>query len=214
MVNIERVKNRSWLFTFDSDPRWNLNVHLITGEQRDYVIDTGLGSLSMEPVKPYLQTGKPVVVINTHYHWDHVWGNAVFEGSLIVSHSLCYQRLNERWDQMLERHHTHVFGEVEKSLPNLVFDDAIYFPDDGIRLFFTPGHSADSISVYDERDGVLNAGDNIGDDPENIVPELECDKTVYADMLTKLKNTGADTVVSGHNIVQRSDVLDRILHCL
>ena len=214
MVSIKKIGNRSWVFTFDSDPQWNLNVHLILGGQRNYVIDTGLGSLSMEPVMPYLQAGKPVVVVNTHYHWDHVWGNATFVGSLIIAHSLCYKRLDEQWEQMFRRYRTYALGEAVRCLPNLVFDNALVFPDDGIRLFFTPGHTADSISVYDEQDGVLNAGDNIGDDLEHIVPELECDKAVYADTLQKLKSMGAGTVVSGHNAVQHGDVLDQILHCL
>jgi len=214
LVNIEKMKTRSWVFTFDSSPEWNLNIHLITGEYRDYVIDTGLGSLSMEPVKPYLRPNKPAVVINTHYHWDHVWGNAVFDSSLILSHRLCFERVGEQWEPMLERNRQYAAGDVVKRLPNLIFDESVYFSDDGIRLFFTPGHTADSISVFDERDGVLNAGDNIGDDMEHIVPELECEKDVFVDSLQKMKASGAEFVVSGHNFVQRGDVFDRILQRL
>ncbi len=214
MVSIQQVKNRSWVFTFDSSPDWNLNIHLILGEHRDYIIDTGLGSLSMEPVKPYLRQDKPMVVVNTHFHWDHVWGNAVFDGNIIISHSLCRKRIDERWDGMLERNRQYIAGEALKRLPNLVFDDALYFPDDGIRIFYTPGHTEDSVSVFDEKDGVLDAADNIGDDMEHIVPELECDREIYVDTLQKLRSTGADVVVSGHNEIQSGDIFDRIMRSL
>lgn len=213
-MKIEKIKSRSIIFTFDSSPDWNLNIHLIMGNKNNYVIDTGLGSRSMEPVLKYLQPGKPVIVVNTHYHWDHVWGNAVFCGSPVISHSLCRHRLEDRWDEMLQKHRQYIFGDIQKSMPNLVFDDGLYFPDDGIRIFYTPGHTLDSISVLDEQDGVLNAGDNIGDDMEHILPDLECDPEILVATLQQYMETDADTCVSGHNIVCGADIFERILGVL
>ncbi len=210
-MKTEKVKSRSVIFTFDSSASWNLNIHLILGGQNSYVIDTGLGSQSMEPVLKHLQPGKPVIVINTHYHWDHVWGNAVFSGSPIIAHSLCRQRLQEGWDEMVQKHGEFISGDVKKHLPNLVFDDGLYFPDDGIRLFYTPGHTLDGISVLDEMDGVLNIGDNIGDDMEHIMPDLECEPDIYAATLQQYLDTGAEAYVSGHNIVLGRDTLERVL---
>ena len=195
-------------------PGLGLNVHIILGDTYNYVIDTGLGSQSMEPVLQYLQPDKPVIVVNTHYHWDHVWGNAVFAGSVIIAHSLCRQRLEELWEEMIRKHSEYISGDASKCLPNLVFEDGLYFPDDGIRLFYTPGHTLDGISVLDGKDGVLNAGDNIGDDMEHIVPELECDVAIYHETLQRYMDTGADTVVSGHNAVLGSDILRQISACL
>lgn len=209
-MKIQNVNRRSIVLTFDSSPDWGLNVHIILGDKYNYVIDTGLGSGSMEPVLRRIKPDKPVIAINTHYHWDHVWGNAVFESGMIVSHSLCWQRLQERWDEMIRKNLDYISGHVRKCLPNIVFGDEMYFPDDGIRLFFTPGHTADCISVFDERDGVINAGDNIGDDMAHIVPELECEKTVYAATLQKYMEMGADTCISGHNVVLGSDIFKKI----
>ena len=55
-----------------------------------------------------------------------------------------------------EKWEIYIMGEVEMCLPNLVFENAIYFPDDKIRIFHTPGHPIDSISVFDEEEKVLN----------------------------------------------------------
>jgi glyoxylase-like metal-dependent hydrolase (beta-lactamase superfamily II) len=213
-MTVQKVNKRSFVLTFDSIPEWDLNVHIIQAERRTFVIDTGLGSESMKPVIEYLRPGKPVVVVNTHFHWDHVWGNAVFEGSIIVSHRLCRERLERDWGDMLQKNSRYISGAVEQRLPDVVFDGMLCFPEDGIRLFHTPGHTEDGISVLDERDGVLNAGDNIGDDPEHIVPELECGKDVYIASLNQYIESGADTVISGHNAVQKRDIFGKILKAL
>jgi glyoxylase-like metal-dependent hydrolase (beta-lactamase superfamily II) len=209
-MDIQKVGKRSMIFTY-SFPKWDLNLHLIEAEKYNYVIDTGLGDLSVEPIKKQIEaSGKPVIVINTHYHWDHIWGNCAFENSVIISHRLCREIITAKWDDMLSQYSRHIYGEVEKSLPNITFDSEIYFPDDGIRIIYTPGHTEDCISVLDERDGVLNAGDNIGDNMVNIVPELDCPKEIYIKTLDVYKSMDFEFCVSGHNRVLGRDIIDKI----
>lgn len=75
VMKIRKIKDRGVLFTH-SNPGWDLNVYLIMGRKCNYIIDTGLGSLSIDPIKDYIKNdNKKTIVINTHYHWDHVWGN-------------------------------------------------------------------------------------------------------------------------------------------
>lgn len=46
---------------------------------------------------------KPVRwVINTHYHWDHVYGNAMFDGAEIWGHELCRLALQAVGEEMKE----------------------------------------------------------------------------------------------------------------
>lgn len=210
-MDIQRIGKRSSIFTY-SFPEWDLNLHLIKADKYNYVIDTGLGSLSVEPIIKQIENdGKPVIVINTHYHWDHIWGNCAFENSVIISHKLCREKLSDKWDYMLSKNGRYVYGEVKKSLPILTFNNEIYFPDDKIRIIYTPGHTEDCISVLDERDGVLNAGDNIGDNMKNIVPELDCPKEVYIKTLNLYKSMDFDICVSGHNRILGRDIIDKII---
>ncbi|MDD4495209.1 MAG: MBL fold metallo-hydrolase, partial [Eubacteriales bacterium] len=160
----------------------------------------------------YIGSSKPIIAVNTHHHWDHVWGNAALKDSAIISHHLCREILDLEWEPVREKNRSFVDGEADKCLPNLVFDNEIYFPDDKIRIFHTPGHTADSISVLDEEDKVLNAGDNIGDTVDEIVPELECDISVYIKTLLKLKSVDFNTCISGHNTVLSKNVIDDILN--
>jgi glyoxylase-like metal-dependent hydrolase (beta-lactamase superfamily II) len=51
---------------------------LVEGDERSALIDTGLGVDSIRPVAEHL-TSRPLTVINTHYHFDHIGGNHEFE---------------------------------------------------------------------------------------------------------------------------------------
>ena len=210
-MKIEKLNDRHIIFKY-SMTEWDLNIHLILGGKFNYLIDTGLGSTSVEPVLDYLKgNSNPVIVINTHHDWGHVWGNGSFKDHTIISHWRCRDMIMEEWDEMLIGNKQYIAGEVSMSLPNLVFDDTLYFPDDKIRLIYTPGHTLDSISVLDEVERVLNVGDNIGDTVDDIVPCIETAKEVYINTLLRYQALDIQSCVSGHNIVLEKDVFDKIL---
>jgi glyoxylase-like metal-dependent hydrolase (beta-lactamase superfamily II) len=58
---------------------------LVEGSERAVLLDTGLGVAPVRPVVEAL-TARPVSVVNTHYHFDHIGGNAEFDD--IVIHEL------------------------------------------------------------------------------------------------------------------------------
>lgn len=213
-MTTERIKGRSVVFRYAVED-WHLNLHLILGNRHNFLIDTGLGAGSVGPILQYVrEDSKPVVVINTHHHWDHIWGNHAFDGCTIVSHGLCRELMLRKWDEMLERQGRHMHGEARLCLPNLVFTDTLEFPGDGVRIFHTPGHTADSVSVLDEADGVLNAGDNIGDTADEIVPSVGVGRGVFMETLEKYRNLTFDTCVSGHNVTLGKEVVGSIIASL
>lgn len=207
---VQSIGTRSTLFTFGVG-EWNLNIQLIEAEKYNYIIDTGLGSGSVKPIIQHIKNKRPVVVVNTHYHWDHVWGNWVFKDSLIAAHRLCREIAERKWNEMISKYGRYISGEARMLLPNLTFNRDLKFEEDGIRLIFTPGHTVDSVSVLDEVDRVLNVGDNIGDTPEDIVPSLECPKEEYIKTLEIYENMDFFTCISGHNEVMGRSVIGRIM---
>lgn len=209
-MEVKRIKSRGVHFTHTTFDGWDLNMYLIRGKQHDFIIDTGLGAPHAEEMRGYLSPVKPTVVINTHYHWDHIWGNGALPGAVIVGHALCRERIQTQWDDMIRNKSEYCLGDVSMALPDLVFTGELYYPEDGVRLIYTPGHTIDSISVLDETDGVIHAGDNVGDTMEEIVPSLYCDRQYYLDTLTKYADLDFDTCVSGHNAPLERDVFDRI----
>lgn len=198
-MTIEKIGTRNIVFRYH-EAEWDLNLHLIIGEQYNYLIDTGLGLHSVMPIKKYLEGNKnPIIVINTHFHWDHIWGNHCFEDSIIIAHELCKELIVKHWDEMLEKNQSYIRGKVEKKLPNLLIKDSLYFVDDGIYIFYAPGHTMDGICVFDEKDKVLNVGDNIGDSLDELLPDLDMDMQSYLKSIMYYQEFDFQTCISGHN---------------
>jgi len=194
-------------------PQWgcDMNLGLILGAKHNFIIDTGFGSGSVKPIMEYIDDDKkPIIVINTHSHWDHLWGNWVFENCPIIAHKLCREILEEHWDASVRELSDFIDGEVHKCLPNVTFEGNMYFPDDGIELFHSPGHSANSISVYDAVDKMLYAGDEIGDTDEEIIPKINTDMATMQSTIALFKQYDFDICISGHNKPQKKDVLGRM----
>jgi len=207
-----KITDRNIMFFKPTIYEWDLNLGLILGKNRNYIIDTGVGSGSVKPILDFIGGDKkPIVVVNTHWHWDHIWGNWVFKDSVIISHSICRALADKHWDEDVEKNAQHVIdGEVYKQLPNLVFENKLYFPDDGISIFHSPGHTADCISVYDEIDKVLHAGDNIGDTNDAIVPHIDTDLETFIELIALYEKYDFEVCISGHNKTQGRDVLARM----
>jgi glyoxylase-like metal-dependent hydrolase (beta-lactamase superfamily II) len=56
----------------------HVNTWLVAGRERAVLLDTGLGIAPIRPVAGEL-TDRPVSVLNTHAHFDHIGGNHEFE---------------------------------------------------------------------------------------------------------------------------------------
>ncbi|MDR2166530.1 MAG: MBL fold metallo-hydrolase [Clostridiales bacterium] len=205
-----KISNRNIMFTQPMTDEYDLNLGLILGDRHNFIIDTGLGSGSVAPILDYIgDCTKPIIVINTHSHWDHVWGNWVFDENLIISHQKCHELLDKYWELPLEKYSHYIDGEAHKCLPNQIFEGILGFPDDGIILFHTPGHTDDGISILDTVDKVLYAGDNIGDTDDEIVPKLT-DLEAFRGTIAAYKKLDFEICISGHNKPQNKSVLARI----
>ncbi len=99
-------------------------------------------------------------------------------------------------------------------LPNLVFQKELVFVEDKSRLFHTPGHTADSISILDEEEGVLVLADNVGDSMDEIVPSIYGEKNIYKHTMEKYEQLDFDTCITGHNKVLGKEVIRDILDVL
>lgn len=196
---IERIGRRGLLFTFADLDDLPTTVYLIEGPKHWFVVDTFLGPEAMKPVREAIERPrriKPVVVCNTHYHWDHVWGNGAFLNATIVSHRLTKEAMISRARAELEEFRSYQRGEVSIILPQLLFDDKLVFAEDGVEFFHSPGHTQDSSSVYDRMDGVLAVGDNV----ELPLPFLyENNLGQYLETLKKYLELDAKRIIAGHH---------------
>lgn len=103
---------------------------------------------------------KPVRLINTHCHLDHIFGN-----NFVSSHFDLKLEIHQGEEEMLLA--APQVGQMygikteanEAPLAYLTTDDVIEFGNTKLSILFTPGHSPASISFYNEASGNLIGGD-------------------------------------------------------
>ena len=206
-----KITERNIMFTEPMTRDYDLNIGLIRGKKYDFIIDTGLGSGSVRPLIEYIGSDKkPVIVVNTHWHWDHIWGNFIFENYLIIGHPLCRELQDKHWEEAVKENMSRISGGTCKYIVNTTFLGSLYFHEDGIKIFSSPGHSGDDISVYDTVDKVLYAGDNIGDTESGIVPWIDTDQETFQKLIETYNEYDFKHCISGHNKPQTKDVLKRM----
>lgn len=206
----KKISKQAAAYIFDNIESYLTNVFLIEKESRFFLIDTFCGSESMTPILQKLnhKADKEVVVINTHFHWDHVWGNCSFKDKCIFSHEKCRSILEECWESQIQNNKMYISGQVEKILPNITFNKRITFHKDGIELFHSPGHTIDSISVFDHEEKVLYVGDNL----EKPLIFVESDNIeAYLSTLENYLSYHPKRIAAGHTLdLTEEDILSTI----
>lgn len=80
-----------------------LNTGLVVGTERAMVIDTGCGPRQAREILDAVRekTQLPLVVVNTHAHYDHFFGNSVFADAGVTefwAHENCAAEIEENGD--------------------------------------------------------------------------------------------------------------------
>jgi glyoxylase-like metal-dependent hydrolase (beta-lactamase superfamily II) len=113
----------------------DLNVGVVIGEDGLLIVDTRASHREAAELCDELAgfSDLPVRwVVNTHWHWDHAFGNALFPSADIWGHELSQLALAQHGDEMrsgakewlpASRHHE--IDEVEIVAPNKTFSDEV-----------------------------------------------------------------------------------------
>ncbi len=177
--------------------------------KRIYVFDTSVSPQAMKAVRQLIGSvggGRQVIVVDSHHHWDHVYGNAAFAGHDIVAQRACPRLLHAQKTTAIES----VPLEPPEGVtpPTITFGDRLTFTDDGtsVHLIHTPGHSEDSIVLYVDEDRILLAGDTV-EWPLPSFAQRGC-RDVYIRTLRQLKQLTLDVVVPAHGPTMGKPIID------
>lgn len=185
-------------------------VFVINGKDHYFVCGTFLGPEPMEKLKHYLiytYGENPFIIINSHYHWDHIWGNCAFDSD-IISHILCRKAIAQKGKQELQEYGAYQQGTVKLVLPTITFKNTLFYPDEGIEIVYTPGHTADSVSVIDQKDQAIFVGDNV----EAPIPYLFYENlTEYIHTLQTYQDMDIKTIVPGHGTIPAKSLIQENL---
>jgi glyoxylase-like metal-dependent hydrolase (beta-lactamase superfamily II) len=172
------------------DPLIESNVWHVSGRDADLVVDTGNGIGTLRPRIGLFGDGRPVIAVATHGHFDHVGGLAEFDdrrrhaGDVELAAEPMPLRMRREdfvpeVEEMYEYYGLPLPDLLVTALPEADFDlaawapppvvptklvaegDAIDLGDRRFAVFHTPGHTAGSICLFEERTGTLFSGDTI-----------------------------------------------------
>ena len=200
--------------------------YLIVGHKQALLFDTGMGIANIRQVASRL-TSRPIVVLNSHTHDDHVGGNWQF--NFVYGMDTDFTRANakgSREDAQAEIAPDQLCGELPKK-----FDPKTYatkpwhisnFIHGGfkinlggrtVEILSTPGHTPDAISILDRANGLLFTGDTYY--PAAIWlfrPETDLDAYVASVKRLAALAPQLKLVLGAHNIpVAEPSVLPRLV---
>jgi glyoxylase-like metal-dependent hydrolase (beta-lactamase superfamily II) len=150
---------------------YDQNIGLVLGRDEALVIDTrGTYGQAREILADVRElTADPVtVVVDTHGHWDHAFGNAVFRPAAIWGHERCgafMERTGEARKQTIEAETPEVAGELAEVVidpPERTFADTASAAVGGREVtlrYLGRGHTDHDIVLTVPGAGVLFAGD-------------------------------------------------------
>lgn len=149
------------------------NVGLVVGADGALVVDTRASKVEAAEILRDVRevTSLPVRwAVDTHWHWDHAFGNSEFTDATIWGHVECGRVLAERGEEaklevagwMPERREE--FLSVDIRLPDMVFTDEQTLDLGGRRVelrYRGRGHTEGDVVVEVDAAGVCFAGDLI-----------------------------------------------------
>ena len=213
------------LYAENADGMQDMWMHLIVGPERAMLIDTGYGIGDTKGLVDELTGGKELIVVNTHPHCDHAYGNCRFDR--VFCHEYDAPVLEQQdahiWDYLFDETGKCIWLEFDKAdLPEFrkyeiigVKDGYTFDLGEGyeIELIWLGGHSPGQSAFLDKQNRLLFSGDDVSAQrvapgaltPNPALPYGEyATVLVFRDQLEKLsKRLGEfDYIFPGHLMLE------------
>ncbi|HEY3523776.1 MAG TPA: MBL fold metallo-hydrolase [Candidatus Limnocylindrales bacterium] len=183
------------------------SIGVVAGDGASAVVDTrGSVRLGAELAEDVRSIGVPPVslVVDTHHHWDHAYGNRAFPDAEIWGHvgvEPGFRREAARHEALLEEYPEMVghWDDLVVVPPTRTFAETAYVDVGGRRLelrHLGRAHTDDDVVVLDRMSGTAFAGDLV----ENGAPPYFGDgfPLDWPETVARLLDEMGETVVPGH----------------
>ncbi len=218
-MSIQKVKNSIYVET----ELMGANVGWVDSEQGLVLIDTPYLPDEIQQWKEAiakLSNGEIAYVINTHHHFDHCLGNALFSPN-VVAHQSTYEEMVKP-DGTMRNYFVStskdLTPEVKKKvydlpigLPRFTFSDRmwLHLGDTTIELIHIGGHTNSTIVIYLIEDKVLFTGDAV---VSNMHPyKGQANFRQWIEGLERIQEMDIDVIVPGHGEICYKAEAERML---
>jgi len=190
---------------------YRCNIWHVRGRDRDMLVDSGMGVVSLRRQVP-LVTEKPLVAVASHSHFDHIGSHHEFPQR--AAHRAEAEVLAKpgRFETLAD---PYVTDDIFTALPPGGYRSELYqvkpapatcLLDDGdlidlgdrsFQVLHLPGHSPGSIGLWEAATGIFFAGDTVYDGP--LVDDCHhSDIAVYVASMERLLSLPVRVVHGGH----------------
>lgn len=193
-AKLEIKKLKPYLYLMDEGHQ--STGYIVIGGKKACVIDTMCGLNDLGSVVRSV-TDKPVTVVNTHGHPDHIYGNIYFDEAYINPVDIPYA--NEHFNDPLFVSECQKRGGKVPPFRSVKEGDCIDLGGKTLKIYELPGHTPGSIVLLLEEDRILFAGDAINHHLWMQLPEslLLKEAVKKIDRLLFLESK-ADVILHGH----------------
>ena len=149
-------------------------IFLIIGPEKALLIDTSFGLGDLKGLVNLLTGGKPLIVVNTHSHYDHAYGNCQFDRVFCHHNTVPFlesKRNPHIWDYLFDENGKGIWAEFDKKDIVPFREYEIIGCENGhifnigedyeIELVFMGGHEAGHTGYLDKKNRIFFAGDDI-----------------------------------------------------
>ena len=148
--------------------------YLLIGPEKAMLIDTGYGVGDLKGLANLLTGHMPLIVVNTHAHPDHSYGNCQFDR--VYCHEFTVPQLEKMrhphvWDAMFDENGKPIWTEFDRKdiVPFHEYEivgcpDGYTFhlgADHEVELVWTAGHTSGHCMYLDKKGRLLFAGDDV-----------------------------------------------------
>ncbi len=202
-------------------PEQGANVGLLRTNDGAILIDTTSSPLEIQALLDAVKVGinEVSLVINTHFHSDHTWGNQLFSCS-ILAHRLCQElmqvHMKEDWSkesllaELAELERTNpskadsfrqTMQSLEIRLPDKIFEDRFEAEWGGLRVeaIHMGAHTPDTSIVWLPEHKALFASDLIFQGRYPFI--FDADVPAWVAALDRLLEYKAETIIPGHGVL-------------
>lgn len=188
--------------------------YLLLGTEKALLVDTLQGIGDLKGVIDQL-TDLPVIVMNTHSHYDHVSSNYQFETIYGLDNPYTAENadghtnaeiggsmtMDTIWKNLPENFDISKYESKAYEIDKFVSDgEIINIGDREIQVVFTPGHSPDSVVLIDKKNRMMFTGDTFYPAPIYVYSETTSfeDFFLTSQIMFGYRND-VDYLMPGHN---------------
>ena len=160
---VEVIDERTFAINEPKSSQYNTS-YLIVGETRAIMFDAGsgerpAGSQTMREVAERYTDKKPITLILSHFHYDHIYDAATFDHVILIDRPEIRSNLGSRrytitaWESLS-------FGSVQLKEVTLVRDgEPIDLGGRRLEMINLPGHTTESVILVDRTHNYVFTGD-------------------------------------------------------